>query len=71
MSYLGRLALAHNVELTTLAAHIIALHPCKRSLYPKQFVPVPVCCSSSFYSTGKTATMIAESLELLTLQKRF
>ncbi|MEB9855549.1 TniQ family protein [Bacillus cereus] len=71
MSYLGRLALAHNVELTTLAAHTIALHPCKRSLYPKQFVSVPRLWSASFYGTGKTATMIAESLELLTLQKGF
>ncbi|HDR7135263.1 TPA: TniQ family protein [Bacillus cereus] len=71
MSYLGRLALAHNVELTKLAAHTIALHPCKRSLYPKQFAPVPRWWSASFYGTGKTATMIAESLELLTLQKGF
>ncbi|WP_255258698.1 TniQ family protein [Bacillus thuringiensis] len=71
MSYLGRLALAHNVELTKLAAHIIALHPCKRSLYPKQFASVPRLWSASFYGTGKTATMIAESLELLTLQKGF
>ncbi|WP_336991641.1 TniQ family protein [Bacillus toyonensis] len=69
MSYLGRLALAHNVELTKLTAHIIALHPCKRSLYPKQFVSV--WGNSSFYGTGKTTTMIAESLELLTLQKGF
>ena len=70
-SYLKRLADAHNVKLRTLVSHIIFLHPEKRHLLSKEPQLGSFTNQASYYSMAKSTSIIAESLELLTLQKGF
>ncbi|OSY16412.1 hypothetical protein BTJ48_00222 [Bacillus mycoides] len=70
-SYLKRLADAHNVKLRTLVSHIIFLHPEKRNLLSKEPQQGSFINQTSYYSMAKSTSIIAESLELLTLQKGF
>ncbi|MCU5520067.1 TniQ family protein [Bacillus cereus] len=78
-SYLKRLADAHNVKLRTLVSHIIFLHPEKHNLLSKEpqqgsfinQVSYHGMARNTYYSMAKNTSIIAESLELLTLQKGF
>ncbi|EMA7399014.1 TniQ family protein [Bacillus sp. BS98] len=74
-SYLKRLAEAHNVRLRTLVSHIISLHKEKCSLPSKGFPQTKFVnhgmAGNTYYSMAPNTSIIAESLEPLTLQKGF